>query len=301
MRDLQPIFFGQKKKQHEVVFKNWKKNFNCKNKIKLIDRLNSEKEYNNNKKAEWISQEEIYKYPNYQILIGISKSLRNLYLNSKIKLGDIASGGTGISTGNDRKFLRKTTIAKNDRNWVPYFKNASRQKYYYRPTFSIEKNYKKYYKKISNYLIRNEKFFFKEGISCSSVGVRFSAAYMPEKCLFGVNANFFFKNRDDLFYILAFLNTKIAWYFSRKILIRTNNISANYLRKMPIIFPNSKMQKKYIVKNVKKTINQLCKNPNYDFSKFENEMNDVFYSIYKINDLDKQKIERFTKNFYDEM
>ena len=61
------------------------------------------------------------------------------------------------------------------------------------------------------------------------------------------------------------------------------------------------MQKKYIVKNVKKTINQLCKNPNYDFSKFENEMNDVFYSIYKINDLDKQKIERFTKNFYDEM
>ena len=97
--------------------------------------------------------------------------------------------------GLEELYLKKTKeIKKNKSSWVPYFKNAARSKYFYEPVFSIEKNYKKYHKKIPNYLIRNEKFFFKEGISCSSVGIRFSAAYMPEGCLFGVNANFFFKN-----------------------------------------------------------------------------------------------------------
>ena len=77
------------------------------NKIKLIDRLLSENEYNTNKKTEWILQEEIKKYPNSQILIGLSKEIRDLYLKSKLKLGDIAGGGTGISTGKDKLYLKK--------------------------------------------------------------------------------------------------------------------------------------------------------------------------------------------------
>ena len=294
------IIFGQKKTSTDIVFNNWipKK----KNKIKLIDRLLSENEYNNNKKTEWILQEEIKKYPNSQILIGLSKEIRDLYLKSKLKLGDIAGGGTGISTGKDKLYLKKTKeIKKNKSSWVPYFKNAARSKYFYEPVFSIEKNYKKYHKKIPNYLIRNEKFFFKEGISCSSVGIRFSAAYMPEGCLFGVNANFFFKNEDDLYYVLAFLNTKIAWYFARKVLIRTNNISANYLRKMPIIFPRSFKLKKDIVKMTQQIVQRLKNDKNFNTSDFENKMDTLFYKIYKINDLDKSRIEKFSKNFYEEL
>ena len=150
-------------------------------------------------------------------------------------------------------------------------------------------------------MIRNEKFFFKEGISCSSVGIRFSAAYMPKGCLFGVNANFFFKNEDDLYYVLAFLNTKIAWYFARKVLIRTNNISANYLRKMPIIFPRSFKLKKDIVKMTQQIVQRLKNDKNFNTSDFENKMDTLFYKIYKINDLDKSRIEKFSKNFYEEL
>lgn len=293
------IIFGQKKTTTNIVFKDW---LHQKNKIKLIDRLINENEYNNNSKVEWINQDEINKYPNSQILIGLSKEIRNLYLNSKLRLGDIAGGGTGISTGNDKKYLKKTSeIKKNKSSWVPYFKNAARAKYFYAPIFSIEKNYKKYFKKVSNYLIRNEKFFFKEGISCSSVGIRFSAAYMPKGCLFGVNANFFFNNKDDLFYVLAFLNTKIAWYFARKVLIRTNNISANYLRKMPIMFPTSIATKKYIIHKTIKIVKKIKNDKNFDTSNFENEMNKLFYKIYKINNLDKLKIEKFSRNFYEEL
>lgn len=146
-----------------------------------------------------------------------------------------------------------------------------------------------------------KKFFFKEGITCSSVGVRFSAAYMPKGGLFGVNANFFFKDRDDLFYVLAFLNSKIAWYFARKVLIRTNNISANYLRKMPIIFPSNNKDKKYIVKKTIQMIENLKLDNNFSTSIFESEMNSLFYKIYKINNSDKNKIERFSRNFYEEL
>jgi hypothetical protein len=262
----------------------------------------SESEYLSNTKTEWIYQDEIKKYPNSQILIGISKEIRELYLNSNTKLGDIAEGGTGISTGKDKLYLKRTNeIKKNKFSWVPYYKNAARAKYFYKPVFSIEKNYKKYHKKIPNYLIRNEKFFFKEGITCSSVGVRFSAAYMPKGGLFGVNANFFFKDRDDLFYVLAFLNSKIAWYFARKVLIRTNNISANYLRKMPIIFPSNNKDKKYIVKKTIQMIENLKLDNNFSTSIFESEMNSLFYKIYKINNSDKNKIERFSRNFYEEL
>ena len=105
---------------------------------------------------------------------------------------------------------------------------------------------------------------------------------MPSNCLFGVNAKFFFKNRIDLFYVLAFLNSNIAWYFSRKILIRTNNISANYLRKMPIIFPSSKKVKFEIYKRTKVIVDKLKKNPKYDFSEEEDYFNNKFYKIYKL-------------------
>ena len=294
------ILFGRKKSITDIVFNNWKKKNN--NRIKLIDRMISESEYLSNTKTEWIYQDEIKKYPNSQILIGISKEIRELYLNSNTKLGDIAEGGTGISTGKDKLYLKRTNeIKKNKFSWVPYYKNAARAKYFYKPVFSIEKNYKKYHKKIPNYLIRNEKFFFKEGITCSSVGVRFSAAYMPKGGLFGVNANFFFKDRDDLFYVLAFLNSKIAWYFARKVLIRTNNISANYLRKMPIIFPSNNKDKKYIVKKTIQMIENLKLDNNFSTSLFESEMNSLFYKIYKINNSDKNKIERFSRNFYEEL
>ena len=295
------IIFGRKRTRADVVFKGWTNKKINKNKIKLIDRLKNENEFYNNKKTEWILQDEISNYPNSQIIIGISKKLRDTYINSKIKLGDITNGGTGISTGNDKKFLKKTSLLKKNKNWVPYYKNAARTKFFYKPVYSIEKNYKKYYKNISNYLIRNENSFFKEGISCSSVGIRFSASYMPKNCLFGVNANFFFKSRINLFYVLAFLNTKIAWYFSRKILIRTNNISANYLRKMPIIFPSSKKTKIEIYKKAKNIVDKLMANPKYDFSTDEDYFNKKFYKIYNINDLDKNKIEKFSRNFYEEL
>ena len=48
-------------------------------------------------------------------------------------------------------------------------------------------------------------------------------------------------------------------------------------------------------------IENLKLDNNFSTSIFESEMNSLFYKIYKINNSDKNKIERFSRNFYEEL
>lgn len=270
------------------------------NKVTLIDRVKNEEEYLKPRKKEIVTQKDFFTYPEVTFLIGVPSQIRNIYLNSKVRLGDIAQGGTGISTGNDKLFLKKKQEVIGNRSWVAYFKNGARAAYYYEPQYFIEKDYKKNALSSKNYLIRNEKFFFKEGISCSSVGIRFSASYMPSNSLFGVNTNFFFDDKDTLFYCLGFLNSKVAWYFARKVLIRTNNISSNYLKKMPYKEPIL-TEKRKIAKEVENIVTRIRKNSNYDYSSIQKELDNKFYRIFNLNKYAIGEIEYFCKNFYDEL
>jgi hypothetical protein len=70
---------------------------------------------------------------------------------------------------------------------------------------------------------------------------------------------------------------------------------------MPIVFPSNNKDKKYIVKKTIQMIENLKLDNNFSTSSFESEMNSLFYKIYKINNSDKNKIERFSRNFYEEL
>lgn len=270
------------------------------NEVKLIDRVKNEDEYKKPKRIETLQQKVFYNYPNASFLIGLPEEIRSIYLNADKRLGDVVEGGTGISTGNDKQFLQRKINVNKDPNWVPYYKNGARQAYWYEPEYYIEKDYKKHSTLVSNYLIRNEKFFFREGISCSSVGVRFSSAYMPAGGLFGVNANFFIKDRVTLFYTLAFLNSKISWYFARKVLIRTNNISANYLRLLPYKEPKPN-EKKEISETARELVNNIKNNGNYYYTKVQKVLDLKFYKIFGLNKDTINEIENFCDNFYEEL
>jgi len=286
----------KKKDDTEAIFRIENGN----NKVKLIDRVKGEDEYVSPKRVETVYQKEFYRYPNSTFLIGLPDQIRNIYLNTKLRLGDIVEGGTGISTGKDKVFLKNRIEVENNSDWVPYYKNGARQAYWYNPEYYIEKDYKKHSSKIKNYLIRNKKFFFKEGISCSSVGVRFSASYMPKNCLFGVNANFFFKDNDTLYYTLGLLNSKLTWYFARKVLIRTNNISANYLRQLPYLEPSTK-EKQKIASVVKNIVEKIKKTADYNYTTQQNKLDENFYKIFKLSKNTINEIEYFCNNFYEEL
>lgn len=229
-----------------------------------------------------------------------TEKIRELYLSPPKRLGDVVEGGTGISTGNDKRFLKRTSDVKGDLSWVPYYKNGARNPYWYVPEYSIERDYETNNKKNKTYMIRNEKFFFKEGITCSSVGVRFSAAYLPPDCLFGVNANFFFVDRVSLFYTLGLLNTKLAWYFARRVLIRSNNISANYLRLLPYIEPGNKA-KKEIASTVEKLVLAMTNGDKSNFSEIQKELDQNFFEIYGFDAKIQREINDFCDNFYERL
>lgn len=270
------------------------------NEVRLVERVDTEEEYWKPAYVQVVKQKEFFKMPDSTFFINIPKKIIDLIIDSKTTLEQVLGGGTGISTGNDNKFLKRANEVKDNTKWVGYYKNGIRGAYYYEPTMFIEKDYKKNADKVPNYLLRNKRFFFKEGITCSSVGVNFSASYMPAGNLFGVNANFFTDDKVELYYALGLLNSKIAKYILKAIFNRTNNISSKYIKRLPYFTPDLKM-KKHISKKVKNIVDNLKKNRDYDFTETQKELDEEFFRIYGTGEKDKIIIERFVSDTYNRL
>lgn len=164
-----------------------------------------------------------------QFIIGVPKTILKLFDNPK--LGEIFNCITGISTGNDKKYLSKT---KKFGFTVPFYKNPGKRKFYTEPDAYLVDDFWEVEKKAKDFLIRNRKFIFKEGITCSSMGLPFSACYLPENSTFGVNANIF-GSRSDIYWLMGYLNSSLVTYFVRGVLIRSNMITSGYVSRIPII------------------------------------------------------------------
>ncbi|MFX0136778.1 MAG: Eco57I restriction-modification methylase domain-containing protein [Candidatus Hodarchaeota archaeon] len=272
------------------------KSLESNHRMRLIDRLIREEEYENPPRVQLISQVEYRKMPDLKFFVGIPNSLIKFIQKPKNMFRDFAKGGTGISTGDDKKYLKPAVKVKNDPKWVGFYKSGQRTPYYYQTRFCIEKDYhKNALKDPKNFLVRNKQYFFKEGITCSSVGRKFSAAYMPPGNLFGVNANFFFNTQDDLFFALGFLNSKIAQYFARKVVNRSNIIATSFIKEIPLILPPMN-QKKKIINLVKAVVASLKQDPNYNFTLEQNQIDNIFFEVYSINKHDRAEIEDFCVN-----
>ena len=146
-------------------------------------------------------------------------------------------------------------------------------------------------------MIRNSKYFFREGITCSSVGLRFNASYLPPGNLFGVNTNLFTKTKENMYFLLGLLNSKITLYILRQVINRTNNISARYVKMMPFVEPTPE-QKQKVVKIVKNIVENEMKDQSYDFSQEQKILDEIFFMIYKIPQEERAIINDFYANLY---
>ncbi len=284
------IILLKKKIQTEVLGNNEDK----KHLMRLIDRLASEEEYENPNNVYYVPQIEYRKMPDMKFFVGVPLSIIRMIQNPPARFGDIAKGGTGISTGNDEKYLRPALEVESDTDsWVGFYKSGHRTPYYYRTPYFIEKNYQKNAKADpKNFLVRNEQFYFKEGITCSSVGRKFSAAYMPPGNLFGVNANFFFDDEEDLYYFLGFLNSKLVQYLARKVIHRSNIIATSFLKEIPFIMPSID-QKKEVIDIVKNIVKSLMNNPKYEFIPEAERIDEIIFDLYGISNKIKREITGF--------
>jgi hypothetical protein len=71
------------------------------------------------------------------------------------------------------------------------------------------------------------------GITCSSMGVPFSAAYLPPDSTYGVNANIV-ADDSNAWWLLAYLNSHLVTFFVRGVLNRSNMVTAGYVSRIPV-------------------------------------------------------------------
>lgn len=165
----------------------------------------------------------------FEFVIDIPSEVQELF--SYPRIGEKFKCITGISTGADSKYISKE---KKNGFEIPFYKNPGSRKFFCEQDGYLTNDYLKYDKEIKNFMVRNKSFMLKEGITCSSMGLPFSACYLPEGSTYGVNANIFC-DKKDIWWLLAYLNSSLVTYFVRGILIRSNMITSGYVSKIPVI------------------------------------------------------------------
>nr|WP_232324924.1 Eco57I restriction-modification methylase domain-containing protein [Halobacillus mangrovi] len=155
--------------------------------MKLIDRL-MDQNYSEpeNERVQYLPQKTFESIPDHNFAINIPMEILSLFKTPYTALGDIVKIGTGISTGNDRYFLRTANEVANKEGWIPFYKNGgAKDAWYYSPKYYIHEDWPLQKQLHPNFTTRNPLYFYHEGITCSSMGVEFSAAYLPKGSLFG--------------------------------------------------------------------------------------------------------------------
>lgn len=186
-----------------------------------------------------------------------------------LRLGDIADCVTGIYTGADGKFLRRSV---NNTRGVEKYREVNVQEIVskddFHPTLDGFKNKEcflpilkgggvpylkpnlwfidwsvdavQFYKTDNKARFQNSNFYFGRGIGFPMVSSgRATASVIYDSWLFDQSVVGIFPKKAKIFgFLMAFLNSSTCWRLLRQINPSTNN-SAKYLRRLPIVLPSS--------------------------------------------------------------
>lgn len=169
------------------------------------------------------------KKDNFEFLIDCPKDIRVLFKNTR--LGERFKCITGISTGNDKKYLSKK---RSGDFIIPFYKNPGKDKFYTNRIIYLHKDFLKIEKENKTFNVRNKELLYKCGITCSSMGVSFNACLLPKNVTFGVNPNIICET-EDIWWLLAYLNSSLVTYIVRGALIRSNMITSGYVSRIPLL------------------------------------------------------------------
>ncbi|GAB6170201.1 hypothetical protein JCM1393_26610 [Clostridium carnis] len=188
-----------------------------------------ENNLNSNFKGNFNLEDIILKNDNLEFIIECPLEIRILF--NSYRLGDIYKCVTGISTGDDKKFL---SLNKVEPYTIPFYKNPGKDRFYTDKCIYLHNDFLNLEKKLETFIVRNKNLLYKGGISCSSMGVDFTACILPENSTYGVNPNIICKD-NERWWLLAYLNSSLVTYIVRGVLIRSNMITSGYVSRIPII------------------------------------------------------------------
>ncbi len=227
-------------------------------------------------------------YVNASTIKGSRKALFELIYNKKIKLVDLtrfsfinlipflfdipnnlldlirecrslkeyATSKKGLSTGENDKFLRhKWEIDQNKigNKWIPFNKGGGKVRWFgNQNTYINWENNGKEIKKFSKSVIRNESYYFKEGLSYSVFGYYFCARYLPGNYIFQDTGSLIFIEKN-MFYLLGYLNSSLVEYLLNQLNPSITTTIADLYR-LPFINKNDQLEES-IANIAKKCIN----------------------------------------------
>ena len=262
----------------------------------------------NRKEIVYLSSLESYKnIPGTPILYWISKSIKEAFIKGEA-LKDITTPKKGLITSDNNRFLRlwyevnrfsigfsyedKISARNSNKKWFPHNKGGGYRKWYGNCEYLINWNRdgeevkayaSKLYKSYSRQIM-NEKFYFLPSVSWSSISTsKLGVRFYPKGFIFDTAGPSIFADEDNLYYILAFMLTKIC-YEILGMLNPTINILTGDIANMPIIKPNDNYIKEKILSYSKNSIN-ISKN---DWDSFETSWDFKVHPLLKLLDKDAQ-------------
>ncbi|MBS9921626.1 N-6 DNA methylase [Vibrio alginolyticus] len=262
--------------------------------VRVMNRCDNKEEFENKLRTELTELQHIdsiilsNSIDNDEFLIGVPSDIKNIF-NEK-RISERFDCVTGISTGNDKKYIRSVP---EEGFTVPFYKNPGSKKFYCKESGYIIDHFIEENNNVKNFMVRNIPLVFKPGITCSSMGVEFSACYLPANSTFGVNANIIC-DENDIGWLLAYLNSNLVKYIVRGVLIRTNMVTSGYVSRIPVPEFNS-VQKNELSVMARKAYSESKKLGKPDGLTL-NCINELVYNSCKISKNTQNKINHFCEN-----
>lgn len=213
-----------------------------------------------------LNQKRTYDNSDHSFLTSSNGIVSKCITNSNNTIGNICNCVTGFYSGNDKKYLkvlnqdirnskRYETVdlslvefncnpshingISGEKEFVPIVKGGNKKYYKHDHWFmkwSIEQV--AYYKQNKKARYQNASFYFKKGIGVPMVSSKSITAALIENRLFDQSIVGVFPHDESIInYLLAFFNSPTCNSLIRTINPSANN-SANYIKKLPLIFPS---------------------------------------------------------------
>jgi hypothetical protein len=186
----------------------------------------------------------------------ISDQLRAIF--QKETLASFSHVAEGLTTANNNKFLRywwevdPNNLSRNfqidKKRWIPYAKGGEFNKYYGNMWTVLDwKNGGSNIKSEKGGSIRNESYYFRQGITFSASGTKgINYRLLDTTGSFdSVSRSIFFPNDIDIYYAVILLNSKTLRYLA-KCLNPTVNTTVGDVKRLPFIYSNVHRKKEII-------------------------------------------------------
>ncbi|MCM3128123.1 BREX-1 system adenine-specific DNA-methyltransferase PglX [Paenibacillus sp. MER 78] len=199
------------------------------------------------------------KIPGDPIAYWVSAKVKDIFHRNS-RLRDLAEPKQGLATADNNRFLRQWNEISFDRitfnmanieealsvkgKWFPYNKGGEFRKWFGNNYFVVNwendgyeiKGFKDENGKVRS-RPQNTNFYFKEGVTWSDISTsNFGVRYTNQGYIFDVSGSMAFPSKENLYYISAFLCSKIAYEFLL-ILNPTMHFQTGNIADLPIILP----------------------------------------------------------------